>query len=232
MSNPRIIIALDYSTLDTTLALTEKLNPQRCRLKIGKELFTHYGPKIVEILINDGFDIFLDLKYHDIPNTVARACKAAADLGIWMINVHALGGRAMMTAAREAINETHDRPLIVAVTLLTSMDQITFKQIGLQGNIENTVLRLANMADDSGLDGVICSGYEATKLRRQHGNNFQLITPCIRPINSNKGDQYRVMTPMQAITAGSNYLVIGRPITKSPDPIYALETIEQSISQY
>ena len=131
MSNPRIIVALDYSTLDATLALTKKLNPQRCRLKIGKELFTHYGPKIVKILIHDGFDIFLDLKYHDIPRTVARACRAAADLGIWMVNVHALGGRAMMIAARKAVNEGDNRPLLIAVTLLTSMDQITFKQIGL-----------------------------------------------------------------------------------------------------
>ncbi|MBL4637730.1 MAG: orotidine-5'-phosphate decarboxylase [Proteobacteria bacterium] len=229
MSDPKIIVALDYSTADSALALTHQLDPQRCRLKIGKELFTRSGPAIVTRLVNDGFDIFLDLKYHDIPNTVAKACKAAADLGVWMVNVHALGGAAMMTAAREAVGQSTDRPALIAVTLLTSMDQTTFEQIGLQGSIGDTVLRLAKLADDSGLDGVVCSAQEATRLRTQHGNDFQLVTPGIRPANSEQGDQHRTMTPAEAIAAGSSYLVIGRPITAAADPMLALAGIEQSL---
>ncbi|OUR65444.1 orotidine 5'-phosphate decarboxylase [Methylophaga sp. 42_25_T18] len=229
MSEPKIIVALDYPTADAALALTHQLDPQRCRLKIGKELFTRSGPAIVTSLVNDGFDIFLDLKYHDIPNTVAKACKAAADLGVWMVNVHALGGAAMMTAAREAVGQSADRPALIAVTLLTSMDQTTFEQIGLQGSIGDTVLRLAKLADDSGLDGVVCSAQEATRLRTQHGNDFQLVTPGIRPANSEQGDQHRTMTPAQAIAAGSSYLVIGRPITAAADPMSALTAIEQSL---
>jgi len=229
MSDPKIIVALDYPTADAALALTQQLDPQRCRLKIGKELFTRSGPAVVESLINDGFDIFLDLKYHDIPNTVAKACKAAADLGVWMVNVHALGGAAMMSAAREAIGQNTDRPSLIAVTLLTSMDQNTFEQIGLQGNIGDAVLRLAQLADDSGLDGVVCSAQEATNLRAQHGAEFQLVTPGIRPANSEQGDQHRTMTPAEAIAAGSSYLVIGRPITAATDPMSALAAIEQSL---
>jgi len=229
MSDSKIIVALDYPTSDAALALAKQLDPQRCRLKIGKELFTRSGPAVVETLVNQGFDIFLDLKYHDIPHTVAKACAAAADLGVWMMNVHALGGGAMMTAAREAIGVQSDRPLLIAVTLLTSMDQTTFEQIGLQGTITDTVLRLAKLADDSGLDGVVCSAQEATQLRRQRGNDFQLITPGIRPANSAQGDQHRTMTPAEALSAGSSYLVIGRPITAAPDPMAALTEIEQSL---
>lgn len=229
MSDPKIIVALDYPTAEAALALTTQLDPQRCRLKIGKELFTRSGPAVVEKLINDGFDVFLDLKYHDIPNTVAKACKAAADLGVWMVNVHALGGAAMMAAAREAVGQSSDRPSLIAVTLLTSMDQTTFEQIGLQGHIGDTVLRLAQLANDSGLDGVVCSAQEATKLRSQHGPDFQLITPGIRPANSEQGDQHRTMTPAEAIAAGSSYLVIGRPITAATDPMTALAAIEQSL---
>ena len=230
MSDPKIIVALDYPTADAALALTTQLDPQRCRLKIGKELFTRAGPAIVTRLVNDGFAIFLDLKYHDIPNTVAKACQAAADLGVWMVNVHALGGAAMMTAAREAVGQSADRPALIAVTLLTSMDQSTFEQIGLQGSIGDTVLRLAKLADDSGLDGVVCSAQEATKLRNQHGNDFQLVTPGIRPANSEQGDQHRTMTPAKAIAAGSSYLVIGRPITAAADPMSELMAIEQSLT--
>ena len=229
MSDPKIIVALDYPNTDAAMALSSQLDPQRCRLKIGKELFTRSGPAIVESLVKDGFDIFLDLKYHDIPNTVAKACQAAADLGVWMLNVHALGGGAMMSAAREAIGQNADRPLLIAVTLLTSMDQTTFEQLGLQGDIGETVLRLAKLTDDSGLDGVVCSAQEATKLRLQHGNDFQLITPGIRPANSEQGDQHRTMTPAEAMTAGSSYLVIGRPITAAPDPMAALAAIEDSL---
>jgi orotidine-5'-phosphate decarboxylase len=229
MSDPKIIVALDYPNATAAMALSSQLDPQRCRLKIGKELFTRSGPAIVETLVKEGFDIFLDLKYHDIPNTVAKACQAAADLGVWMLNVHALGGGAMMSAAREAIGQNADRPLLIAVTLLTSMDQATFEQLGLQGNIGDTVLRLAKLTDDSGLDGVVCSAQEASNLRKQHGNKFQLITPGIRPANSIQGDQHRTMTPVEAITAGSSYLVIGRPITAAPDPMAALAAIEDSL---
>jgi orotidine-5'-phosphate decarboxylase len=229
MSDPKIIVALDYPNAEAAKALSSQLDPQRCRLKIGKELFTRSGPTIVESLVNDGFDIFLDLKYHDIPNTVAKACAAATDLGVWMLNVHALGGAAMMSAAREAIGQSSDRPSLIAVTLLTSMDQTTFEQLGLKGNIGDTVLRLAKLADESGLDGVVCSAQEATKLRQQHSSEFQLITPGIRPANSEQGDQHRTMTPAEAIAAGSSYLVIGRPITAAADPMAALAAIEDSL---
>jgi len=229
MSDSKIIVALDYPTSEAALALAKQLDPERCRLKIGKELFTRSGPVVVESLVKQGFDIFLDLKYHDIPHTVAKACAAAADLGVWMMNVHALGGGAMMSAARDAIGHQSDRPLLIGVTLLTSMDQATFEQIGLQGTITDTVLRLAKLADESGLDGVVCSAQEATQLRAQRGNDFQLITPGIRPANSAQGDQHRTMTPAEALSAGSSYLVIGRPITAAPDPMAALSDIEQSL---
>lgn len=230
MSDSKIIVALDYPTADAALALASQLDPTRCKLKIGKELFTRSGPATVEKLVNQGFDIFLDLKYHDIPNTVAKACSAAADLGVWMMNVHTLGGSAMMAAAREAIDKNSDRPLLIGVTLLTSMNQTTFDEIGLQGSITDTVLRLAKLADESGLDGVVCSAQEATKLREQHGENFQLVTPGIRPKDSAQGDQHRTMTPAEAIAAGSSYLVIGRPITAAENPMSALEAIELSLS--
>ncbi len=229
MSDSKIIVALDYPTSDAALNLAKQLDPQRCRLKIGKELFTRAGPAVVETLVKQGFDIFLDLKYHDIPHTVAKACAAAADLGVWMMNVHALGGGAMMTAAREAIGNQSDRPLLIGVTLLTSMDQETFEQIGLQGTLTDTVLRLAKLADDSGLDGVVCSAQEAAQLRKQRGEDFQLITPGIRPASSAQGDQHRTMTPAEAINAGSSYLVIGRPITAAADPMAALKDIEKSL---
>ncbi len=229
MSDSKIIVALDYPTADAAIALAKQLDPARCRLKIGKELFTRSGPKVVEILVTQGFDIFLDLKYHDIPNTVAKACAAAADLGVWMMNVHTLGGGAMMSAAREAIGNTSDRPTLIGVTLLTSMDQQTFDQIGLQGTITDTVLRLASLAKKSGLDGVVCSAQEASQLRTQHGDDFQLITPGIRPANSEQGDQHRTMAPAAALAAGSSYLVIGRPITAAENPMAALRAIEESL---
>ncbi len=229
MSDSKIIIALDYPSSEAALDLAKQLDPQRCRLKIGKELFTRSGPQVVETLVGQGFDIFLDLKYHDIPNTVAKACAAAADLGVWMMNVHALGGADMMAAAKESLGNQSDRPLLIAVTLLTSMDQTTFDQIGLQGSITDTVLRLAKLTDDSGLDGVVCSAQEASQLRAQRGENFQLITPGIRPADSIQGDQHRTMTPAEALQAGSSYLVIGRPITGAENPMAALEAIENSI---
>jgi orotidine-5'-phosphate decarboxylase len=209
--------------------MADQLDPSRCRLKIGKELFTRAGPSVVKQLTAQGFDIFLDLKYHDIPTTVAKACAAAAELGVWMMNVHTLGGAAMMQAARDAVGNDQNSPLLIGVTLLTSMDETTFKQIGLSGDIQSTVLRLAQLAEQSQLDGVVCSAHEATALRAQHSDSFQLVTPGIRPANSHKGDQHRTMTPAEALAAGSSYLVIGRPITAAADPMAALADIDQSL---
>ena len=230
MSDSKIIVALDYPTMAAAISLAKQLDPNRCKLKVGKELFTRSGPQIVEQLTAMGFDIFLDLKYHDIPSTVAKACRAAADLGVWMMNVHTLGGPAMMTAARDALANDTQRPLLIGVTLLTSMDEQTFQHIGLTGTISETVLRLADMAEQSGLDGVVCSAQEATTLRAQHGQQFQLVTPGIRPAHSDTGDQHRTMTPPEAIDAGSSYLVIGRPITAAQNPMQALEAIETSLA--
>lgn len=230
MSDPKIIVALDYPDAAAALQLADQLDPQQCRLKVGKELFTRSGPDIVKALQQRGFQIFLDLKYHDIPHTVAKACAAADDLGVWMVNVHTLGGSAMMRAARESIGNHPHAPLLIGVTLLTSMDQNTFAEIGLSGNIESTVLKLAQMAADSGLDGVVCSAQETPKLRAQLGDSFQLVTPGIRPAGSAIDDQHRTMTPAEALHAGSHYLVIGRPITQAADPLVALTTINQSLS--
>lgn len=230
MSDPKIIVALDYPDTKPALALADQLDPQQCRLKVGKELFTRSGPSVVEALQQRGFQIFLDLKYHDIPHTVAKACAAAADLGVWMVNVHTLGGTAMMQAAREAIGDHSQAPLLIGVTLLTSMNEKTFHEIGLTGSIESTVAKLAKMATESGLDGVVCSAQETPVLRAQLGDEFQLVTPGIRPAGSQADDQHRTMTPAEAIHAGSHYLVIGRPITQSADPLAALTTINQSLN--
>ena len=230
MSDSKIIVALDYPTMAAAISLAKQVDPNRCKLKLGKELFTRSGPQVVEQLTAMGFDIFLDLKYHDIPSTVAKACRAAADLGVWMMNVHTLGGPAMMTAARDALANDTQRPLLIGVTLLTIMDEQTFQHIGLTGTISETVLRLADMAEQSGLDGVVCSAQEATTLRAQHGQQFQLVTPGIRPAHSDTGDQHRTMTPPEAIDAGSSYLVIGRPITAAQNPMQALEAIETSLA--
>lgn len=230
MSDPKIIVALDYATVDAALTMADQIDPKRARVKVGKELFTRSGPQVVEALVKRGFDVFLDLKYHDIPNTVAKACGAAADLGVWMLNVHTLGGTAMMSAAKAAVGDSDEAPILIGVTLLTSMDQQTFNQIGLTGTMTDTVVRLANLAKDSGLDGVVCSAQEASPLRAQLGEAFQLITPGIRPAGSDRGDQHRTMTPKEALAAGSHYLVIGRPITMSKDPMQALLDIEQSLT--
>lgn len=229
MSDPKIIVALDYPDANSALALADQIDPQRARVKVGKELFTRAGPDVVRQLVNRGFDVFLDLKYHDIPHTVGRACAAAADLGVWMLNVHTLGGTAMMQSARAAVGRGTDSPLLIGVTLLTSMDQATFEQIGLTGKMSDTVLRLANMAKQSELDGVVCSAQEATMLSAELGADFQLVTPGIRPAGSERGDQHRTMTPAQALSAGSHYLVIGRPISAAPDPMQALQAIENSL---
>ncbi len=227
--NKPIIIALDFPESGEAIRFSEKLDPSLCRLKVGKELFTSSGPLLVETLMKKGFDIFLDLKFHDIPNTVASACKAAASLGVWMVNVHALGGSAMMKKAREALQESPCK--LIAVTLLTSMGLEEIREIGLQGEPEDIVERLAMLAKSSGLDGVVCSGLEAARLRKKFGKDFCLVTPGIRPSGSDAHDQKRVMTPKIAMSNGSDYLVIGRPIREAIDPNRALEAIMQEIGR-
>jgi len=229
VNEPRIIVALDYSSAEQALNLTSRLNPGLCRLKIGKELFTAAGPGLIDQLVHDGFDIFLDLKYHDIPNTVANACKAAADMGVWMINVHAMGGRKMLSAAREAIAPGTVK--LIAVTLLTSMDQNDLDDIGLQGSPEQIVLRLAVLTRDCGLDGVVCSALETRQLRQKIEPEFLLVTPGIRPQENSGDDQKRIATPAAAIQNGSDYLVIGRPITQAQNPLHVLEQLNQEIRQ-
>ena len=230
MSHSRIILPLDFNTAEQALGLVDKLQPDLCRLKIGKELFTKAGPVLVEKLIAKGFDIFLDLKFHDIPTTVAKACAVAADLGVWMVNVHASGGTEMMSHAREEIEKKSHHPLLIGVTILTSMNQEALKELGIQCSIEEQVMRLAQLTSDAGLDGVVCSAREVKALRDNLGKEFKLVTPGIRPGGSNNDDQKRVMTPEQAINAGSDYLVIGRPITQAADPVQALKDISEEIS--
>ena len=227
MHDPRIIVALDFPSAESALPLVKKLHPDLCRLKVGKELFTAAGPRLIEKLTHQGFEVFLDLKFHDIPDTVASACKAAASLGVWMINVHALGGRKMLAAAREAI--PHDSTKLIAVTLLTSMDQNDIADIGLQGEPEQIVARLAKLTKDCGLDGVVCSALEAVNLRQQFGADFCLVTPGIRPADSQANDQKRITTPQQAIRNGTNYLVIGRPITRARDPLLMCQQLNLEI---
>lgn len=229
MKDPKIIVALDYPHAVPALELVQRLEPSLCRLKVGKELFTVAGPQFVEQLQKRGFDVFLDLKFHDIPNTTAQACKAAASLGVWMVNVHALGGRRMMETAREALANVSNRPKLIAVTVLTSMAQEDLHGIGITASPAEMVLRLAGLAKDSGLDGVVCSAQEASALRQQCGKDFCLVTPGIRPANAAANDQSRIMTPSAALEAGSSYLVIGRPITQAADPLVALKEISQDI---
>jgi orotidine-5'-phosphate decarboxylase len=234
-TDPRIVVALDFDQIVKAEAFVDKLDPQLCRLKVGKEMFTHFGPQFVTGLVNKKYDVFLDLKFHDIPNTVAKACQAAADLGVWMVNVHASGGPKMMEYARESLDRySSKRPLLIAVTVLTSMDQQQLTAIGINSTPEQQVLKLANLTHNCGLDGVVCSAQESNILKSSFINNsvtkdFKLITPGIRPEGSDKGDQIRVMTPRQAILAGSDYLVIGRPITQSADPLNTLIEINNSI---
>ncbi len=229
MNDPKIIIALDYPAAAPALALAERLQPALCRLKVGKELFTATGPALLEQLMQRGFEIFLDLKFHDIPNTTAQACKAAAALGVWMVNVHALGGRKMLEAARDAVAQAARPPKLIAVTVLTSMAQQDLADIGIAATPAEMVLRLAKLAQDSGLDGVVCSAQEAALLREQCGDEFCLVTPGIRPAQASLDDQSRVMTPLAALQAGSSYLVIGRPVTKAADPLQALLDINKEI---
>lgn len=226
-----VIVALDYPDAASARAFAAQVRPDVCRLKVGKELFVAAGPDFVSELVEQGFSVFLDLKFHDIPNTVAQACKAAARLGVWMMNVHASGGPRMLAAAREALESgTGDRPLLIAVTVLTSMGEDELHAIGVSASPEAQVSRLARLTKDAGLDGVVCSAREATRLRSEIGQDFALVTPGIRPAGSDVGDQTRILTPAQALAAGSDYLVIGRPITQAADPLAALESIMQEIA--
>ena len=229
MNDPRIIVALDYPAAQPALALADRLEPSQCRLKVGKQLFTATGPHLLESLMKRGFEIFLDLKFHDIPNTTAQACRAAASLGVWMVNVHALGGRKMLEAARDAVAGTSQKPRLIAVTLLTSLAQQDLHDIGINATPAEMVLRLATLARDSGLDGVVCSAHESALLRKHCGSEFCLVTPGIRPSQASLDDQSRVMTPRAAMEAGSSYLVIGRPITQAADPLRALLGINQEL---
>ncbi|NRA70630.1 MAG: orotidine-5'-phosphate decarboxylase [Gammaproteobacteria bacterium] len=227
MSNQsKVVVALDFDNQQSALDFVATIAPNSCRLKIGKEMFTYFGPEFVRKLVGMGFDVFLDLKFHDIPNTVAKAVTAAAELGVWMVNVHATGGANMMKAASAALTPYGDKaPLLIAVTVLTSMEETELPLIGVESSLEEHVIKLASLAKDCGLDGVVCSAQEATKLKSILGQKFKLVTPGIRPAGSAVGDQKRIMTPEEAVAAGSDYLVIGRPITKSTSPSTVLTEI-------
>lgn len=227
---PRVIVALDYASAAEALAFAERLDPARCRVKVGKELFTVAGPGLVEQLVARGFDLFLDLKYHDIPNTVASACRSAASLGAWMINVHASGGRTMMMAAREALAGLAQPPKLIAVTVLTSLGAEDLRETGHSESPEVLVERLARLSAASGVDGVVCSAQEAPRLRAACGPQFCLVTPGIRLADAEQDDQKRIVTPGAAIAGGADYLVVGRPITRASDPLAVLDRINAEIA--
>ncbi len=228
-SSSPVIVALDYDNQRSALALADKLDPSQCRLKVGKELYTAVGPELVSGLVSRGFEVFLDLKFHDIPNTVAKAIGAAADLGVWMANVHASGGTRMMTAAKQALQQRGSAMRLIAVTVLTSMDESDLRELGIQRSLSDHVMHLAQLAKNAGLDGVVCSAQEASALKAALGADFQLITPGIRLADSAADDQRRIVTPQDAMRLGSDYLVIGRPITQAADPLQALLAINQSL---
>lgn len=231
VQDPKVIVALDYADINQALAFVDKIEPNSCRLKVGKEMFTLFGPDFVRTLHARGHRVFLDLKFHDIPNTCAKAVAAAAELNVWMVNVHANGGERMMVAAREALEAYGtDKPLLIGVTVLTSMNQSDLALIGIERSIQEQVMLLGSLAKNSGLDGVVCSAQESTLLKTEFGKNFNLVTPGIRPAGSDQGDQSRIMTPVEAVSAGSDYLVIGRPITQSSDPAQVLADINASLS--
>ncbi|MBE3668025.1 orotidine 5'-phosphate decarboxylase [Vibrio navarrensis] len=230
MIDQKVIVALDYDNQADALAFVDRIDPMSCRLKVGKEMFTLFGPDFVRELHKRGFSVFLDLKFHDIPNTCAKAVRAAAELGVWMVNVHASGGERMMSAAREILLPYgKERPLLIGVTVLTSMEQSDLAGVGLDMEPQQQVMRLASLTKNAGLDGVVCSAQEATLLKQNLGQEFKLVTPGIRPQGSEQGDQRRIMTPVEAIAAGSDYLVIGRPITQAANPADVLESINTSL---
>lgn len=227
-----IIVALDYPSIDQAMAMADQLDPSKCRVKVGKELFTRSGPAIIDALSAKGFDIFLDLKFHDIPNTVAKAVRAAAEQGVWMVNVHASGGRKMMECASNELAKVVDnRTLLIAVTVLTSMQRSDLVEIGLDIDPQQHVQKLAMLSQQSGLDGVVCSAQEVAMLRETMSRDFALVTPGIRLEGDNSDDQQRIMTPGRALALGSSYLVIGRPITQAASPMDALQAIEKDIAQ-
>lgn len=229
-SGSRIVVAMDFDNADQCLAMAKRLSPADCRLKVGKELFTVCGPRIVEQLMQLGFSVFLDLKFHDIPNTTSKAVKAAAELGVWMVNVHASGGERMMSEARNVLAQVNGpKPLLIAVTVLTSMESSDLKAVGIECSPEEQVLRLARLTQYCGLDGIVCSAQEAPLMRSHFGQEFCLVTPGIRLASSPTDDQRRTLTPSAAIAAGSSYLVIGRPITQAVDPIATCKSIIQSL---
>ena len=227
----RIIVAMDYDNRQDCLAMAQRLSPRDCRLKVGKELFTACGPAVVESLMGLGFEVFLDLKFHDIPNTTAKAVKAAAELGVWMVNVHASGGQRMMMVAREILEGCPGkRPLLIGVTVLTSMESNDLAGVGISHSVEEQVRLLADLTKASGLDGIVCSAREAALMRQLYGTEFCLVTPGIRLPDSPPDDQRRTLTPTEALTAGSSYLVIGRPITQAGDPMASCQSILQSVA--
>ncbi|MBU2976817.1 orotidine-5'-phosphate decarboxylase [Alteromonas sp. C1M14] len=230
MQDPKVIVALDYDNETKALAFVDTLDPSLCRLKVGKEMFTLFGPEFVKKLMAKGFEIFLDLKFHDIPNTVAKACKAAAELGVWMVNVHASGGLEMMKAAKQAIdNSRHPDTKLIAVTVLTSMDEAQLARVIPNTSPKQHVEKLALLTQEAGLDGVVCSAQEAVMLRAKVASSFLLVTPGIRPKGSDAGDQKRVMTPQDAMASGVSYLVMGRPITQAQDPISVLQSVNATL---
>lgn len=232
-NDPKVIVALDFSTRSDTLRFVDTVSPELCRLKVGKELFTAEGPDLVRLLVGKGYDVFLDLKFHDIPHTVNKAVAAACDLGVWMLNVHALGGRDMMLAARAAVDSrsVEVRPLLIAVSILTSTSRTGLRELGIDKTVQQAVIDLSRLALDCGLDGMVCSANEAEQMRQQFGSAVVLVTPGIRPVGSASDDQQRIMTPEQAILAGSSYLVIGRPITRHAQPTAELLRINSSLEQ-
>ena len=229
MDNRRVIVALDFPDAPAALAMAKRLDPKLCRVKVGKELFVAAGPSVVDRLNEQGFEVFLDLKFHDIPNTVAGACRSAARHGVWMLNVHASGGEAMLRAARESVEGAAKRPLLIGVTILTSLSTSELAAVGFSGRADENVDRLARLTQRCGLDGVVCSAQEATKLRAACGPAFKLVTPGIRLAADAKGDQSRVVTPAEGVRLGADYLVIGRPITQARDPRATLESIRDSL---
>lgn len=224
-----LIVALDFPTADQALTFIEPLSPGDCILKVGLQLYVASGPDFVKRLVDAGFRVFLDLKFHDIPNTVAGACQSAADLGVWMINVHACGGPVMLEAAAKSLQQYQQAPLLIGVTVLTSMDQAQLGATGIAIEPPEQVKRLAKLTADCGLDGVVCSAQESAILRAQQGSDFVLVTPGIRPAGSSHDDQQRIMTPQDAKKAGSNYIVVGRPITKAENPVSVIQSINQSL---
>ncbi|MDW3095247.1 MAG: orotidine-5'-phosphate decarboxylase [Gammaproteobacteria bacterium] len=230
MTNRLVIVALDYPSPELALQFVDKIQPDSCALKVGFELFLSGGPQFVEKLVTKGFRIFLDLKFHDIPNTVAQACCVASKLGVWMINVHASGGSEMMLAARDAIGKfgPSDRPKLIAVTVLTSMNQDALSAIGVRGNVDQVVTNWAAMAEQAKLDGVVCSAQEAAIIREQSNQDFMIVTPGIRLPSDNNDDQKRIVSPLDARIAGVTHIVVGRPITQAQDPCAALEVFQKA----